>query len=180
MPDDNDISHLDAILHLENDPLDMSALGRITGLSQKTIRECIKFLQDEYKRPVHGLELLKQGNGYRFVPKKNLWKRLRGRYAKGNGKSLSRAAIETLAIIAYSQPVTKMEIENLRGVSADRMIRLLMDQELVRRAGQRDTPGRPHQYGTTKSFLRRFSLSSISDLPKLDDIEDQRFRIYER
>lgn len=83
--------------------------------------------------------------------------------------------METLSIIAYSQPITRGEIENLRGVNADGMMRLLLSRDLVREVGRKDAPGRPVQYGTTREFLRLFRLSSISDLPRLDEADQKKF-----
>jgi segregation and condensation protein B len=85
--------------------------------------------------------------------------------------------METLSIIAYSQPITRAEIEAIRGVSADNMVRLLMERNLIRETGKKDVPGKPIQYGTTKEFLKFFRLNSIADLPKLDETESERFEL---
>ena len=85
--------------------------------------------------------------------------------------------METLSIIAYSQPITRGEIEAIRGVSADNMIRLLAERNLIKEVGKKDIPGKPSQYGTTKDFLKFFRLNSIADLPKLDETESERFEL---
>lgn len=85
--------------------------------------------------------------------------------------------METLSIIAYSQPITRGEIESLRGVSADNMIRQLLERNLIKEVGRKDAPGRPSQFGTTREFLQHFGLESIADLPKLDEIEQERFSL---
>jgi segregation and condensation protein B len=85
--------------------------------------------------------------------------------------------METLSIIAYSQPVTRSEIEDIRGVQADSMIRLLLERNLIREMGKKDVPGKPSQYGTTREFLMLFHLESIADLPKLDENEADRFEL---
>ena len=85
--------------------------------------------------------------------------------------------METLSIIAYSQPVTRVDIEGIRGVSADNMIRLLLEKELIKEVGKKDVPGKPTMYGTTKEFLKVFNLNSISDLPKLSEEEKERFEL---
>jgi len=90
---------------------------------------------------------------------------------------LSRAALETLSIIAYSQPITRGEIDAIRGVASDGMIRVLLARELIQEVGKKETPGRPIQFGTTRTFLRSFRLSSIADLPKLDDLEREKFEL---
>ena len=85
--------------------------------------------------------------------------------------------METLSIIAYSQPITRAEIEAIRGVSADNMIRFLMEKEFIKEVGKKAAPGRPVQFGTTKDFLKFFRLNSIADLPKLDELERERFEL---
>jgi segregation and condensation protein B len=85
--------------------------------------------------------------------------------------------METLAIVAYSQPVTRAEIEKIRGVSADNMIRLLLEKGYVRETGKKDIPGRPVMYGTTKEFLKLFGLGSIADLPKLSESDNEKFEL---
>jgi segregation and condensation protein B len=85
--------------------------------------------------------------------------------------------METLSIIAYSQPVTRGEIENIRGVAADNMIKMLSERMLIKAVGKKDVPGRPVQYGTTREFLKVFGLSSIADLPKLDEVQADRFKL---
>jgi segregation and condensation protein B len=134
-------------------------------------------LREKYADPGHGIELLMLGGGYMFAPKKELWEYLKDRYGKKNDSRLSRAALETLSIIAYSQPITRGEIENLRGVAADTMIRLLLARGLIREVGKKDAPGRPTQYGTTRDFLKLFRLASIADLPRLEEEDEERFAL---
>jgi segregation and condensation protein B len=83
--------------------------------------------------------------------------------------------METLSIIAYSQPITRQEIESIRGVSADGMIKLLLARNMIKEVGKKEAPGRPVQYGTTKEFLKLFRLASIADLPKMDELDQERF-----
>ena len=109
--------------------------------------------------------------------KKSYWENLREKYGKKNESRLSRAAMETLAIIAYSQPVTRAEVEAIRGVQADNMIRLLLEKDFIKEMGKKDIPGKPAQYGTTKEFLKVFRLGSIADLPKLEESEAERFEL---
>ncbi|MDR1933486.1 MAG: SMC-Scp complex subunit ScpB [Spirochaetales bacterium] len=168
---------IEAILFLETDPIDEKTLCRITGLPADAISAALTALKERYAAAEHGVELLLLGGGYMFAPKRQLWESLKGRYGKRNDNRLSRAALETLSIIAYSQPVTRGEIENLRGVSADNMIRLLLARNLIREAGKKEAPGKPLQYGTTKEFLKLFRLSSIADLPKLEEEDRERFAL---
>ncbi len=166
---------IESILYLENEPVDLGSLSRISGLSRDVVRSALDALRVVYEQPSHGLELCDVGGGFSLGPKERYWQSLRQRYGRKNDNRLSKAALETLSIVAYSQPVTRAEIEGIRGVSADGMIRLLMARELVGEVGKKEAPGRPIQYGTTREFLRVFRLASIADLPKLDEVDSQKY-----
>ncbi len=166
---------ISAILFLESEPVDDAALARISGLSQDEVVDALQRLSAEHESQVHGFTPLKSGGGWIFAPKVDLWERLKDHYGKKNEAKLSRAAMETLSIVAYSQPITRAEIEAIRGVSADGMIRYLLSRDLVREVGKKDMPGKPMQYGTTQEFLKYFKLGSIADLPPLSELETDRF-----
>ena len=168
---------IEAILYLEGEPLTDEALCKISGLSSEIVSDSIKILQEAYAEPQRGIEITKIMGGWAITPKKELWDHLKDRYGKKNEGRLSRAAMETLSIIAYSQPVTRAEIEAIRGVSADNMIRLLIEKNLIKEVGKKDIPGKPVLFGTTKEFLKIFRPNSISDLPKLDETESERFEL---
>ncbi|MDR1466188.1 MAG: SMC-Scp complex subunit ScpB [Treponema sp.] len=171
----NETALIEAILYLENEPLEEASLACIAGLSKDAVVKALKELADRYAREGFGVELAQLSNGVMLFPKKEYWNILKNRYGRKNETRLSRAAMETLSIIAYSQPITRSEIEAIRGVSADSMIRLLIEKQFVREVGRKDVPGKPVQLGTTKEFLKQFQLSSIADLPKLDESEVERF-----
>ena len=168
---------IETILFLEGEALDEAALSRISGLSREAVEKALENLAARYSSQDSGLELSRIGGGIMLSPKKDYWDNLRDRYGKKNESRLSRAAMETLSIIAYSQPVTRAEVEAIRGVQADNMIRLLLEKSLVREMGKKDVPGKPIQYGTTGEFLKVFRLGSIADLPKLDESEAERFEL---
>ena len=168
---------VEAILYLEGEPLDDAAISKIAGLSVDVVKECIKNLKDSYSEGSSGIEITQMMGGWIITPKKEFWDALKDRYGKKNENRLSRAAMETLSIIAYSQPITRAEIEAIRGVSADTMIRLLVEKELIKEVGKKDIPGKPVQFGTTKEFLKVFGLNSIADLPKMDETEQERFEL---
>ena len=168
---------VEAILYLEGEPLDDAAISKIAGLSVDVVKECIKNLKDSYSEGSSGIEITQMMGGGIITPKKEFWDALKDRYGKKNENRLSRAAMETLSIIAYSQPITRAEIEAIRGVSADTMIRLLVEKELIKEVGKKDIPGKPVQFGTTKEFLKVFGLNSIADLPKMDETEQERFEL---
>jgi segregation and condensation protein B len=166
---------VEAVLYLESEPVDAATLGRITGLNRAQLLEAIWQLRRSYAAAAHGLDVVELGGGYTFAVKQQLWDLLKPRYGKRSETKLSRAALETLSIIAYSQPATRQEIESIRGVSADGMIKLLASKNLIREVGKKQVPGRPVQYGTTKEFLKVFRLASIAELPKLDELDAEKF-----
>lgn len=168
---------IEAIFYLETEPVDENTLARISGLSKDLVEKILENLKLRYEDDSHGLELVQISGGWTLTPKKDLWESLKDKYGKKNESKLSRAAMETLSIIAYSQPITRAEIEAIRGVSSDNMIRLLQDKELIKEVGKKDILGKPVQFGTTKEFLKLFRLNSIADLPKLDETESDRFEL---
>lgn len=170
-------SLVEAVLYLESDPIDEGAIGDICGLSKEDVKAALERINARYAASDCGLELFRMGNGVMIRAKREYWENLKGRYGKKSEGKISRAAMETLAIVAYSQPVTRAEIEKIRGVSADNMIRLLLEKSLVKEAGKKDIPGRPVMYGTTKEFLKVFGLNSIADLPKLSEADVERFEL---
>jgi segregation and condensation protein B len=174
---DKEAALLEAILYLESEALDEGALARISSLSREVVEKALGALAERYTHPGSGVELSRVGGGITISPKREYWENLRERYGKRNEGRLSRAAMETLSIIAYSQPITRGEIEKIRGVQADNMIHLLAEKQFIREMGKKDVPGKPVQYGTTSEFLRFFRLNSIADLPKLDEREADRFEL---
>jgi segregation and condensation protein B len=174
---DREAALLETVFFLETEPLDIASLARISGLGKDVVEAALDHLKDTLAGPVHGLELVQVGGGWILAPKRELWIGLKDRYGKKNEQKLSRAAMETLSIIAYSQPITRAEIEAIRGVSADNMIRFLVEKEFIKEVGKKDAPGRPVQFGTTKDFLKFFRLNSIADLPRLDELERERFEL---
>ena len=174
---DRETALVEAILFLETEPIDAGTVAKIGDLSKDVVLEAVSRLQRRYEAEDTGVEIVDIAGGFLLSPKVALWPHLKRRYGKKNETVLSRAALETLSIIAYSQPITRSEIESIRGVSADGMIRLLLAKNMIKVVGKQETPGKPALYGTTQDFLKSFRLSSIADLPKLDEIEQERFEL---
>jgi segregation and condensation protein B len=166
---------IEVILFLENEPVSMEKLTRMTGFSRKTAETALEELSAHYRLFMHGLELRETQGNYQFVPAEDLHDQLRRCYGKKVDRRLSKAALETLSIIAYSQPITRREIDNIRGVTSDTIVRLLREREYIKVVGRKDVPGHPCLYGTSRKFLYEFNLHSISALPKLSEIDRQRF-----
>ncbi len=133
-------------------------------LSLAGVKKVIKDIQDDFHRLGLGMELVEVAGGYRFQTAPDCGKWVRKMLNKGKPTRLARPAIETLAIIAYRQPVARSEIESIRGVCAGHVIKALMEMQLVRIIGRSDLPGRPFLFGTTPAFLDHFGLSSLNEL----------------
>lgn len=168
---------VEAVLFLEHEPQTVKSLAGTAQLSEDVVNQCLEKLKEKYSAENSGIELAQIRGGWSLIPKKYLWDVLKEKYGTKNEGKLSRSAIETLSIIAYSQPVTRAEVEAIRGVAADTMIRLLVERNLIKEVGRKDIPGKPIQYGTTKEFLKFFRLNSIADLPQLDKEEAERFEL---
>ena len=168
---------VEAILYMESEPKDEATLSRLSGLSKDMVKDALDRLGERYALSDSGIELSRIGGGVMISPKREYWENLKDHYGKKNEGKISRAAMETLSIIAYSQPVTKAEIKGFRGVTPDNMIHLLVEKGLIREVGKKDVPGKPVQYGTTKEFLKQFQLNSIADLPKLTAADMDRFEL---
>ena len=173
----NLIAIVEAALFLESNPITVEELSKKTSLTIDEVIDSIKSIKERYSKDESGLSLYEIKDTVLLTPSKECWERLKGVYGKKFDEKLSKAALETLSIIAYSQPITKSEINLLRGVSADGMIRLLQKRKLIKVIGKKDIPGKPPLLGTTKEFLLQFNLNSISDLPKLKDEDKERFEL---
>ena len=168
---------VETVLFLESEPVSVDGIAGISQLAKDVVETCLDALREKYAGEDSGIELAMITGGWTLVPKKKFWDALKERYGNKHEGRLSRSAMEVLSIIAYKQPITRSEIEALRGVSPDNMIRLLTERQLVKEVGKKDAPGRPTLFGTTKEFLKFFHLNSIADLPQLDDTENERFEL---
>jgi len=162
---------IEAIIFASGGSVSLSNLRKtISDAPLDIIRQALKELQDGYSNEERGIELVQAGKGYRFQTRP-AYRKWVIRASRKSCHRLSRAALETLAVIAYKQPVTRAEVEKVRGVDSSGTIKYLLSKNLVRIAGRKDVPGRPLLYGTTSHFLEVFQLRSIRDLPGIDELE---------
>lgn len=174
---ETETSLVEAILFLESEVVSEKRIAAISSLSVDVVKKCLANLKEMFSAKASGIELERLAGGWTLVPKKSVWNVLQEKYGTKNEGKLSRSAMETLSIIAYSQPITRSEVETIRGVSSDAMIRMLIERKLIKEVGKKDVPGKPALFGTTKEFLKFFKLNSIADLPKLDAEEAERFEL---
>jgi segregation and condensation protein B len=163
---------LEALLLSSSEPVTPARLGRIVPESSaREVREDIEALNESYTAEGRGFRIEEVGGGYQFRTLPDLAEFVQ-QLEPVPPLRMSRAGLETLAIIAYKQPVTRAEIEHVRGVDAGPLLRGLLERRLVRIAGHREVPGRPILYATTPRFLEVFGLAGLSDLPTLREIEE--------
>jgi segregation and condensation protein B len=163
-------SALEAFLFLSGDVLTLSALKDVAGLSDADIKRLMAELIEEYRERNAGLLIAEIAGGYQMVtnPQCAEWvKKFKSTQVSGK---LSMPALETLAIIAYKQPIIRAEIEQIRGVNSDSAIKTLYEKRLIKIMGRKEAPGRPFFYGTTREFLQYFGLKDLTDLPTLKDL----------
>ncbi len=142
------------------------------NLKPDAIEKQIAELNEEYIANGNAFEIIRIAGGYQFSTRKEFASFVGKLYTESQRKKLSQSALETLAVIAYKQPVTRNEIEFVRGVNVDYIVNSLLERELITIIGRANSPGRPILYGTTKNFLRVLGLNSIEDLPKLREINE--------
>lgn len=172
----NELKHiLEAILFASDEPLSAKDIHKIideVDVSVKDIKAVIAELIAEYAAETRAFTLREQGGGWQFTTVDDVKPWMVKLFAKKQNQRLSQRALETLAIIAYNQPITKAEIEDVRGVNSDGIVRSLLEKDLVSVVGRQKSPGNPMLYATTKHFLLHFGLNSVKDLPTLKEIDE--------
>lgn len=160
---------IESLIFASSEPLTGKTIAEIVGISEHTVKQIISDLIEEYHNDKRGILIHEVANGFQFCTHPECAPYLEKLQKIPRSVGLSQAAIETLAIIAYKQPITKAEIEALRGVSVESAITTLVDKGLIEEAGRRDSPGRPIMYRTTKQFLKYFGLNTLNELPKIPE-----------
>lgn len=162
----------EAIIFVADEPLTAKALADLMGEEKETLQAAIEELQKEYEERCGGLQLREIAGGWQLATRTEYHEEIRKFLKTRPSAKLSLAALETLAVIAYKQPVTVPEILEIRGVQSASAIRTLLEKRLIVTKGHKETVGRPMQYGTSKDFLIQFGLKDLSELPSIEDFED--------
>ncbi len=164
-------SLLEAYLFAAAEPVRPPETAKSLGVEAAEVEEALEDISNAYARRGGGLHIVRLAGGYQMATRPALSEDIARLLAAPGGKArLSRPALETLAIIAYQQPVTQAEVEAVRGVSVDGVLKTLTERGLVKEEGRRAVPGRPILYATTPDFLHYFGLDTLDDLPPLEDI----------
>ncbi|MEG6616277.1 SMC-Scp complex subunit ScpB [Peptococcaceae bacterium 1198_IL3148] len=165
---DNTKSVIEVLLFVTPEPLPVATICRIAEIEEQDALDILQELARDYQQANKGLQVIEMAGGWQLATRPEFASYVERLYKKQTSSTLSRAALESLAIIAYRQPITKAELELIRGVKSDSSINTLQERGLVEEKGRRDGPGRPVLYGTTTEFLKHFGLKDISQLPDLD------------
>ncbi len=163
---------LECVLFVSVDSLSLPDLAEAVELDEQDVVKLLDELISEYEKTSHGIRVIKVADGYRFVTKDEYSDEVE-KILKPHISKLSRAALETLSIIAYRQPIIRAEVERIRGVNVDRILARLMEKNLVYEVGRKETPGRPILYGTTSEFLEYFGLENLDKLPELQSVSEE-------
>lgn len=161
------ISALEAVLFASGDPISIERLSQVFDIKPEEIEKYIAILADELDKRVAGVKLIRLENAYQLTTREEYADYIKKAFDIKRRTPLSPAALEVLAVIAYNQPVTRSFIEQVRGVDCSGVVSTLVEKDLIEERGRLELPGRPLLYGTTKNFLRCFSLSDLGDLPPL-------------
>lgn len=169
-------SAIEAILFTMGDSVELEKLASAIGHDEETTKKLIHNMMDKYEAQDRGIRIIELDNAYQLCTKKEMYEYLIRVAKQPKRYVLTDVLLETLSIIAYKQPVTKLEIEKIRGVKSDHAVNKLVEYGLVEETGRLDAPGRPLLFGTTEEFLRRFSVHSLDELPVLDQEQIEHFK----
>jgi segregation and condensation protein B len=171
--------HIEALIFASTQPVAVSDLKVVleeslqASIGEDAINEAIAFSRDQFRDDRYPFELVEIAGGWQFLTKGAYHSSVAVHLKQTTRKRLSQAALETLALVAYKQPVSKSELEEIRGVSCDYALQKLLDKELVFIAGRSEGPGRPLLYGTTEKFMDYLGINSLTDLPKPREFKDE-------
>ena len=170
MTQDNIRAVIEALLFASEKPLALEQIrDALDSIGTDEIRTNIEQLREDYEKTNRGIRIVEIAGGFQMITAPVFVSFLKKLYKKQRTEKLSLPALETLAIVAYKQPVTRLEIEAIRNVNVDSIIKGLLDKALIRVTGRKKAPGRPKVYVTTRQFLEHFGLRSLDELPKIEE-----------
>ncbi len=166
------VAVVEALIFVAEEPIGAKLLAEILGEEKGAIQAAVEQLGAEYAERLSGLQIREIAGGYQIATRPEFHEEIRAFLKTRPSAKLSLASLETLAVIAYKQPVTVPEILEIRGVQSATSIKTLLDKRLIVAKGRKEAVGRPMQYGTSKEFLLQFGLKDLSELPSIEDFED--------
>ena len=168
---------VEAVLFTKGKSVELRQLAIATGQSEEETRQAVERLKARYDKEERGMEISELEDSYQMCTRTGFYENLIRVAASTKKQVLSEVVLETLSIIAYKQPVTKMEIEKIRGVKSDHAVNRLVEYNLVQEVGRLDAPGHPALFATTEEFLRRFGIGSTENLPDMDPVREEEIRV---
>jgi len=166
------IAIVEALIFVADEPITVKLLAEVLEEDKETVEAAVEALRDEYENRESGLQIREIAGGWQISTRTQYHEEVRRFLKTRPSAKLSLASLETLAVIAYKQPVTVPEILEIRGVQSASAIKTLLEKRLIVTKGHKETVGRPMQYGTSKDFLIQFGLKDLSELPSIEDFED--------
>ena len=160
---------IESVLFVAGEEVSLSVIADTINLDKATTKAIIKSLAEKYDEEKRGIQIVELEGAYQMCTAAHCFDFIRSIYKRTRRQGLTQSLLETLAIVAYKQPVTKQQIEDIRGVNADHAVNKLVEKKLIDEVGRLDAPGRPILFGTTKEFLRHFGFSSTNEMPRLDE-----------
>lgn len=168
---------IEAILFTMGESVELTKIATALELDQKIAKKYIQNLMERYGSEEHGIQIIELDGSYQMCSKPDMYEHLIKIAKQPKKRVLTDVLLETLSIIAYKQPITKAEIEKIRGVSSEHAVSKLVEYNLVNEIGRLDAPGRPMLFGTTEEFLRSFGVHSIEELPVLNEDQVEEFKL---
>ena len=166
------VAVVEALVFVADEPITSKLIGEVLGEDKQAIDAAVEQLRVEYENRESGLQIREVAGGWQIATRTEFHEEVRKFLKTRPSAKLSLASLETLAVIAYKQPVTVPEILEIRGVQSASAIKTLLDKRLIVAKGRKETVGRPMQYGTSKEFLMQFGLKDLTELPSIEDFED--------
>lgn len=167
---------LEAVLFTMGESVDLDKLAYAVDLTKEETKEIMNKLVEKYRQEDRGIFILELDHAYQMCTKKEMYEYLIKVAKQPKKRVMSDVLLETLSIVAYKQPITKAEVEKIRGVSSDHAINRLVEYGLIHELGRLNAPGRPMLFGTTEEFLRSFGVQSVEELPSLDPVQLEEFK----
>lgn len=170
------LAHVEAILFTMGEAVEIRRIAEAVGHDEDTVRNCIRALSERYEDESFGMKIIELDGAFQMCTKPEMYETIIKITNVPQKHVLTDVLLETLSIVAYKQPITKQDIEAIRGVNSDHSINKLLEYKLIEEVGRKNAPGRPCLFGTTEEFLRNFGISSIEELPSITREKMEEFK----
>lgn len=170
------LAHVEAILFTMGEAVEIDRIAQAVGHDEDTVRKVIRNLMERYEDDSYGVQIIELNGAFQMCTKASMYETIIKITSVPKKYILTDVLLETLSIVAYKQPITKAEIEGIRGVNSDHSVNKLLEYNLICEVGRKNAPGRPCLFGTTEEFLRNFGISSLEELPTINQEKIEEFK----